>query len=147
MPSNKQVKLLELAKSFSQACSENGIKYSLACGTMLGCVREKGFIPWDDDFDIMMTIGDYNAFEKVSDIYKDRFRWVSYKTENQSPIVYARIYESSVDFDHLEDYPYIDIHIYVPASSNETKIKRDINHSDFLVKCLWIKQRKSPSLQ
>ena len=50
-----QVKVLGLLKEIDQLCRENGVEYYLTAGTLLGAVRHKGFIPWDDDADIILT--------------------------------------------------------------------------------------------
>lgn len=54
-----QRKLLALLKEFHQFCVANNIKYSLDWGSLLGAVRHQGFIPWDDDLDIMVDRANY----------------------------------------------------------------------------------------
>ena len=54
-----QIKTLEI---IDKCCRENGIKYSLTWGTLIGAIRHKGFIPWDDDIDLMMKRDDYERF-------------------------------------------------------------------------------------
>ena len=51
--------LLELLLVIDKVCSENGLSYCLFYGTLLGALRHRGFIPWDDDADIIMPRGDY----------------------------------------------------------------------------------------
>ena len=59
---NLQLKILEMVKYLDQFCKENNIEYYIIYGSCLGAVRHKGFIPWDDDFDIGMTLENYNKF-------------------------------------------------------------------------------------
>jgi len=56
---------LGMLKEIDAFCRENGIKYSLSCGTLLGAIRHKGFIPWDDDVDIMMPYSDMIRFKRM----------------------------------------------------------------------------------
>ena len=58
-----QLKLLEIFKYFKKICEENNLTYWCGGGTMLGAVRHKGFIPWDDDADVIVTKDNFYVFK------------------------------------------------------------------------------------
>ena len=71
LPELKEIEF-EILKSFHVFCVEHHLRYYLAYGTLLGAVRYKGFIPWDDDVDVMMPREDYNRF---LELYEDSARY------------------------------------------------------------------------
>lgn len=71
--------LLELLDYFVKVCEENGLRYYLAFGSVLGAVRHKGIIPWDDDIDIHMPRDDYEKLRCLPDaVWGKEFRLASW---------------------------------------------------------------------
>ncbi len=58
---------LEMLKAVAALCDRYSLRYSIYCGTLLGAVRHKGFIPWDDDIDLAMPLNDYRIFLEHAD--------------------------------------------------------------------------------
>ena len=86
-----QCEVLKVAHEF---CLENGLKYSLACGTLLGAIRHNGYIPWDDDIDIYMPREDYDKLIRVfPERYKSYYKLVSFERDKQWCRPYANLYD------------------------------------------------------
>ena len=102
---------LELAAELDRICRQEGIKYSLYGGSVIGAVRHNGFIPWDHDIDIAMPRKDYQKFIKYCKKHpSEKFFFSTYKSEKKYPnnwelhllagIVYCSMekYEKAVEY-------------------------------------------------
>lgn len=87
-----QLTQLEILREVDRMCRENGIRWFLCCGTLLGAVRHQGFIPWDDDLDIGMLREDYVRFCALAPEKMDpRFCVQSWYTEPNYPLPFAKV--------------------------------------------------------
>lgn len=103
-----QGELLSMMKDIHKLCAAEGVAYSLTGGSLLGAVREGGFIPWDDDMDIMVDRENYrrlcDAVKKCPDYEMGRGPWLPHIR----PVSYSSEIEPYIDvfvLDHLPDSP------------------------------------------
>ena len=76
---------LDLLKMFHAFCNKNDIRYYFSHGTLLGAIRYKGFIPWDDDIDLLIPREDYN---RMLSLFKDSERYKLFAFEKDSDYLY-----------------------------------------------------------
>ena len=100
MEEQKQL-ALAILKDIADFCDNQGLRYYLAYGTMLGAVRHKGFIPWDDDIDIMMPRDDYNEFLAHYNGHNKIYRACSIKDDDSYPYTMAKVFDQRT---RLEDF-------------------------------------------
>lgn len=94
-----QLAQLEIAKEIRRVCRENEIGYFLCCGTLLGAVRHRGFIPWDDDLDLGMLRSDYEKFCRIApEKLGERFCLQSWYTDDKYALPFAKVRMRGTEF-------------------------------------------------
>lgn len=107
--------ILSIVKDIDELCREHKIQYYLLGGSCIGAIRHKGFIPWDDDLDIIMTRDNYKRFLNVCNEYLDKDKYVLQEGIKDWPMPFSKIRLKGT-YLHEPDDEYVskDIHgIYV----------------------------------
>ncbi len=88
---------LDILQSIHEFCQERNVRYSLAFGTLLGAIRHKGYIPWDDDLDIMMPRPDYERFVKEYQGNHPHYVIQTYKNDESYFLSLAKVYDNRTE--------------------------------------------------
>lgn len=140
---------LEIAKEIKRVCEKNNISYFLEGGTLLGAVRHKGFIPWDDDLDIGMQRGEYEKFLEVckKDLNKNFFIQ-TYQTDSFYGNFFAKVRLRNTHFVEnisqnilANDGIYVDIFPYDFVTSNKSILKKNIKRINYLTNIYRYKKK------
>lgn len=125
---------MKIMREIDRICRKNGIRYFLVGGSLLGAVRHKGFIPWDDDLDIGMLREDYEKFRRICPgELGEEFFYQSYHTEKGSHYIFDKIRLKNTFFSTkfsnmfpIENGIFVDILVYDKTSDDPKAQQRHI---------------------
>ena len=126
-----QLRMLDILIEVDKICKKHNIMYWLDFGTLLGCVRHGGFIPWDDDLDIGLLQKDYNKLRKIlQNELPEQFAFEDWKTIKEYPFKHGKVR---------------DLHSYYEDPSDKSKNRPKTIYIDLFprTKTLTFKRRKT----
>ena len=146
--SNLHKLLLMIADEIDRICSKYQIPYTISGGTLLGAVRHKGFIPWDDDFDIEMSRNDFMRFEKAcqNELDTSKFFLQTGSTEEYYPFAFAKLRLKGTEI--IEDFSknasvhhgiFVDIFIRDNVPDKKYTVKISMMKNLIIKNMLWVK--------
>lgn len=94
-----QLRLTQVLSEVHKICEKNAIRYSMIGGTLIGALRHKGFVPWDDDIDIAMPYEDYKKFCNVA--FNEKHPWLVFELAGRTDDFYQpfiKVYDSRTTF-------------------------------------------------
>ena len=118
-----ELDILDFIDSF---CKEHGINYCINYGTLIGAIRHKGFIPWDDDIDLSMTRENYERFIQLFSEKQSRYQMLSLETDDQYFNNFIKIVDPTtkiIDTRNTKTYDSgVFIDIFPMDTFNDTKV-------------------------
>ena len=135
--------LLETMLKIDKICRDNDFRYSIVYGTLLGAIRHKGFIPWDDDMDIAMTRGEYAKLKNYI-ISHPELELNVIDISDHDDTIYAcgkicdaRTIVKESNFRPVAGYgAFIDVFLFDNLPDNEKERKRFKAHARYLIKLI-----------
>lgn len=136
-----QLGSLNVLLKLKDICVKHNIRYYLGYGTLIGAIRHKGFIPWDDDIDILMPREDY---ERLINLYLSNpeefepFELLHYKTNKKYIYSLARLSDPAykIDYDNAKEYGlglFVDIYPLDGKDLNDKRHLRRMSHFNSII--------------
>lgn len=141
-----QIEILDVVADF---CEKNNINYWLDFGTLIGAVRHKGYIPWDDDIDIGMLRKDFDKFMNTFNLENNRYKFYCYENNKDFLYPYGKVLDTNTilyepDKKGNKISVNIDVFVFDNAPDDEKKIKKMFRKRDILRNLNTIKITHNP---
>ena len=140
-----QMRMLRILEAIDATCKAHDLHYGIFAGSLIGAVRHKGFIPWDDDMDILMPRPDYERFIKHSKEWLPApFEFVCAENDPKYPLPFGKVQDASttlIERRHLSYLGgiYVDVFPLDAAPTNRVRRWFQFKHYGFLRQALyWI---------
>lgn len=139
MDARFKIRLLEIIDEVDRLCRENDLRYFLIGGSMLGAVRHKGMIPWDDDIDIGMPREDYELFKAIAtEKMSSRYRFVDNGIDSEYHYFFGKVYHQETTLVEYEDPFYLGgvfVDIFPLDGMPESDKRRELHFRNF---SMWL---------
>lgn len=127
-----QLEILDVVATF---CEKHNIRYWLDNGTLLGAIRHKGYIPWDDDIDIGMLRYDFEHFMQTFNRENTRYRFICNELDASCPYPYGKVLDTETilyepDEHGIESCINIDVFVYDNAPDDPVECERMYRRRD-----------------
>lgn len=131
--------VLNILCSFAKFCDENDLRYYLCGGTLLGAIRHKGFIPWDDDIDVLMPRPDFDRLHSLlkKENIQSYYRLIGLEMEN-SFFPFAKIIDTRINV--MNDYGTFDKHLWIDIFPMDGLPKNQDESDEILRKAKYLKK-------
>lgn len=142
-----QMRILDILLAFDKICTKHGLRYCICGGTMIGAVRHKGFIPWDDDLDVSMPRPDYEKLiAHAAEWLPKPLEFVCAENDPDYPLPFGKIQDASttlIERPHLYYLGgcYIDIFPYDGFAENKLVRWWQCAKYAYYRKCLYLVHR------
>lgn len=145
---------LMILKDFIKICEDNDLNYYMYGGSLLGTIRHNGFIPWDDDIDVIMFRDDFEKFKKLlmSDT-SGKYKLLYYETEENYFYLFAKMMLNGTRFEEswMDQFDFqigMNIDVFVMDDLNSNRVKRfyQVYKTYVYNKWLIMSQVKLPNL-